>query len=71
VIKPLVKYVASAVHGLEPDIMGLGPIGATRKALTRAGVDIKQLDLVELNEAFASRALQCIRELDVPMEKLL
>lgn len=69
-VKPLVKYVASAVHGVEPDIMGLGPIGATRKALKRANLEIGQLDLIELNEAFASQALQCAKDLDLSMEKV-
>jgi 3-oxoadipyl-CoA thiolase len=64
-LKPLACYVTSAVHGLEPDVMGLGPIGATRKALKRAELTIDDLDLAELNEAFASQAIQCIRELEI------
>lgn len=62
-LKPMARYVTSAVHGLEPDVMGLGPIGASRKALKRAGLTVDDLDLIELNEAFASQAIQCIREL--------
>ncbi|MBO8171365.1 MAG: 3-oxoadipyl-CoA thiolase [Bacillaceae bacterium] len=62
-LKPLARYITSAIHGVEPDVMGLGPIGASRKALKRAGWTVDDLDLVELNEAFASQSLQCIREL--------
>jgi acetyl-CoA acetyltransferase len=50
--------------------MGLGPIPATRKVLQRAGLSIKDMDLIELNEAFAVQALQCVRELEIDMEKL-
>lgn len=62
-VKPLAKYVNSAVHGLEPDTMGLGPIGATLKALNRAKLSVQDINLVELNEAFASQSVQCLREL--------
>jgi acetyl-CoA acetyltransferase len=55
--------VATAVAGVDPSCMGLGPVPATRKALARAGLRVNQLDLVELNEAFAAQALACIREL--------
>lgn len=64
-IKPLGKYVVSAVAGLEPEIMGLGPIYATRKALNRANLSIHDIDLVELNEAFASQSLECIKQLEL------
>lgn len=64
-LKPLARYVASAQAGLEPRIMGLGPIEATHKALKRAGLSVKDLDLVELNEAFASQSLQCINQLQL------
>jgi len=60
---PLARVVASAVAGVEPALMGLGPIPASRKALARAGIDVGALDLVELNEAFAAQALPCITEL--------
>jgi 3-oxoadipyl-CoA thiolase len=60
---PLARVVASAVAGVEPKSMGIGPIPATRKALARAGVGAEALDLVELNEAFAAQALPCVREL--------
>jgi acetyl-CoA acyltransferase len=52
-----------AVCGCDPEIMGIGPVGASRKALDRAGIEASQLDVVELNEAFASQAIACIREL--------
>ena len=55
--------VATAVAGVSPEVMGLGPIPATRLALERAGLAIGDIDLIELNEAFASQALACIREL--------
>jgi 3-oxoadipyl-CoA thiolase len=62
---PLARVVVTAVAGVEPKYMGTGPIPATRKALTRAGLTAGQLDLVELNEAFAAQALPCMRELDL------
>jgi 3-oxoadipyl-CoA thiolase len=61
--KPLARIVATAVAGVDPSCMGLGPIPATQKVLTRAGLTIDQIDLVELNEAFAAQAIACIREL--------
>ncbi len=61
--KPLARIVATAVAGVDPSVMGLGPIPATQKVLKRAGLTIDQIDLVELNEAFASQAIACIREL--------
>jgi 3-oxoadipyl-CoA thiolase len=60
---PLARVVVTAVAGVEPRLMGLGPIPATRRALSRAGLEAKDLDLVELNEAFAAQALPCVREL--------
>ncbi len=60
---PLARIVATAVAGVDPSCMGLGPIPATQQALARAGMTIDQIDLVELNEAFAAQALACIREL--------
>ena len=60
---PLARVVTTAVAGVDPSVMGLGPIPATQKALKRAGLTIGQIDLVELNEAFASQAIACIREL--------
>jgi 3-oxoadipyl-CoA thiolase len=62
--RPLARIVAGAVAGVDPSVMGIGPVPAARKALKRAGLGIGQMDLVELNEAFASQALACMRELD-------
>jgi 3-oxoadipyl-CoA thiolase len=62
-LQPLARVVASAVAGVDPSCMGLGPVPATRKALARAGIKADQLDLIELNEAFAAQALACIRDL--------
>jgi 3-oxoadipyl-CoA thiolase len=67
---PLARVVASAVAGVEPSLMGLGPIPATRKALARAGLEAGAIDLVELNEAFAAQALPCISELELPAERV-
>jgi 3-oxoadipyl-CoA thiolase len=69
-LRPLARVVATAVAGVDPAHMGVGPIPATEKALKRAGLKVSQLDLVELNEAFASQALACVRELKIPMEKV-
>src|SRR6185437_13854747 len=60
---PLARVVASATAGVDPAVMGLGPIPATRKALARAGLRVQDLDVIELNEAFASQSLVCIHEL--------
>jgi len=62
-LRPMARVVATAVAGVDPAVMGLGPIPATRKALERAGLAVGDLDLVELNEAFASQSIACIREL--------
>lgn len=69
-LKPLVRYVSSGVAGLEPTIMGLGPIEASRKALKRANLTVEQLDLVELNEAFASQSIECIKQLELSPDKV-
>jgi len=63
-------FVGSAVAGVDPRVMGIGPILAVRKLLGRAGVDAAALDLVELNEAFASQSLAVIRELGLDPEKV-
>jgi len=68
--KALARIVASAVAGVDPSCMGLGPIPATQKALKRAGLKIDQIDLVELNEAFAAQAIACIRELKLDPAKV-
>ena len=62
-LRPLARVVSTAVAGVDPAIMGIGPVPATRKALDRAGIGVGDLDLVELNEAFASQSLVCIAEL--------
>lgn len=64
-IEPMARVVSMAVAGVTPDCMGIGPIPATRKALERAGLTMADLDLIELNEAFASQAIACMRELDM------
>ena len=64
-LRPLARMVASAVAGVDPATMGLGPIPASRRALERAGIGVDDLDLVELNEAFAAQALPVMRELDL------
>ncbi|MED1472466.1 acetyl-CoA C-acyltransferase [Bacillus salipaludis] len=69
-LKPLAKYVVGAVAGLEPSVMGLGPIYASRKALTRANLSIDKIGLVELNEAFASQSIECMRQLELDAEKV-
>jgi 3-oxoadipyl-CoA thiolase len=69
-LRPRARIVASAVAGVDPAYMGLGPIPATRKVLQRAGLSISDMDLIELNEAFAAQALQCVRELEIDQEKL-
>ena len=67
---PLARVVATSVVGVDPSYMGLGPIPATLKALERAGLTIDDIDLVELNEAFAAQALACIRELGISPGKV-
>jgi len=62
-LKPIARIVSTAVAGVEPRVMGIGPVPASRKALERAGISVADLDLVELNEAFASQSLACIDEL--------
>jgi 3-oxoadipyl-CoA thiolase len=68
--RPLARVVATAVAGVDPACMGLGPIPATRKVLERTGLSVADLDLVELNEAFAAQALACIRDLELDPEKV-
>lgn len=68
-LEPLARWVTSAVAGVDPRTMGYGPIPSTRKALERAGLSLEDLDLIELNEAFAVQALACIRELGLDMTR--
>ena len=65
----LARIRAAAVAGCAPEIMGMGPVPATRKALARAGLTVGDIDVVELNEAFASQAVACMRELAIPLER--
>ena len=69
-LKPLARIIASAAAGVHPNYMGIGPIPATQKALKRAGLTIAQIDLVELNEAFASQVIACVRDLGIDPKKL-
>ena len=69
-LQPLARVVSFATVGVDPAVMGIGPIPATQKALARAGLTVNDLDVVEINEAFASQALACIRELGLDMERL-
>ena len=69
-LTPLARIRATAVAGVEPAVMGTGPVPATRKALQRAGLGIEEIDLIELNEAFAAQSLACIRMLDLAEEKV-
>ena len=66
----LAKIVSTAVHGCPPELMGLGPIEASKKALIRANLSMKDIDIVELNEAFAAQSLACIRDLKIDPQKL-
>jgi acetyl-CoA C-acetyltransferase len=69
-VRPLARVVATAVSALDPEMMGLGPIEATRRALARARVTIADVDLVEMNEAFAAQVVPCMRALEIPHDKL-
>jgi 3-oxoadipyl-CoA thiolase len=69
-LEPLGKIVSMAVAGVDPAIMGIGPVPATQKALIRAGLNIGDLDLIELNEAFAAQSLACINELELDTNKV-
>jgi acetyl-CoA C-acetyltransferase len=69
-LTPLARIVASGVSGLNPEIMGLGPIEACRQALKRAGMTMDQIDLVEINEAFAAQVIPSAKHLGIEMEKL-
>jgi 3-oxoadipyl-CoA thiolase len=69
-LKPSARIVSMGIAGVDPSIMGVGPIPATRKALQRAGLEIKDIDIIEMNEAFASQSLACIHDLDIDTNKL-
>jgi acetyl-CoA acetyltransferase family protein len=68
--EPLGRFVASAVAGVDPRVMGIGPVPAVRKLLARTGVDVGEIDLVELNEAFASQSLVVVRELGLDEDRV-
>jgi acetyl-CoA C-acetyltransferase/3-oxo-5,6-didehydrosuberyl-CoA/3-oxoadipyl-CoA thiolase len=69
-VKPLVRILASAVTGVHPSYMGMGPVTATKKVLERARLSVDQIDLIELNEAFGSQSLACIKELGLDRRKV-
>jgi acetyl-CoA acyltransferase len=69
-LKPLARFVSFAVGGVPPEVMGIGPIAAVPKALKYAGMDLKDIDLIELNEAFAAQGLAVVRELGMDPEKV-
>ena len=69
-IRPIVSIRSYASVGVKPELMGIGPIPATKQALRKAGLELKDIDLIELNEAFAAQSLAVIRELDMDMEKI-
>jgi 3-oxoadipyl-CoA thiolase len=69
-LKPIAKVIAMAVAGVDPAIMGIGPVPATQKALKRASLSIANIDLIELNEAFASQSLACIHDLGIDVNKV-
>jgi acetyl-CoA C-acetyltransferase len=69
-LQPIAKIVSMAVAGVDPSVMGVGPVPATNKALERAGLTVADLDLVELNEAFASQSIACIYDLGLDLEKV-
>ena len=69
-LKPMARVVSMAVAGVDPAIMGMGPVPAVQKALQRAGLKVSDLELIELNEAFASQAIACIHDLSLDLEKV-
>ena len=69
-MKILARIKSSAVIGCAPEIMGIGPVGATNKALKRAGLTLKDIDIIELNEAFAAQSIACMRDLKIDVEKM-
>jgi acetyl-CoA C-acetyltransferase len=69
-LQPIAKVVSMAIAGVDPAVMGIGPVPATVKALQRAGITVADLDLVELNEAFAAQSIACIHDLGLDLEKV-
>jgi acetyl-CoA acyltransferase len=68
-LKPLARIKSIAVSGCAPEIMGIGPVVATQKALKRSGLKLEQIDVIELNEAFAAQSLACVQELGIDLSK--
>jgi acetyl-CoA C-acetyltransferase len=66
--KPMARVIASAAAGVPPHIMGIGPVAACKKALARAGLSLKDMDVIEINEAFAAQVLACLKGLDIPFD---
>ena len=69
-LTPLARFVSFAVAGVDPDVMGVGPIKAVPKALAKAGLEMKDIDLIEFNEAFAAQVLAVVRELGMPEDRV-
>ncbi len=69
-IRPLARIVATGVSALSPEIMGLGPVEASRQALARAGLSVADIDLVEMNEAFAAQVLPCVDQLGLDLDRV-
>ena len=69
-LTPLARIVSTGVSGLSPEIMGLGPVEASKQALDRAGLTVDDIDLVEINEAFAAQVIPSYRDLGIPLDKL-
>jgi acetyl-CoA C-acetyltransferase len=67
-VKPIARVIASAAAGVPPQIMGIGPVAASQKALARAGLEIKDMDIIEINEAFAAQVLSCLKGLGVAFD---
>jgi len=67
-VKPLARVIASAAAGVPPNIMGIGPVAASKKALARAGLSIKDMDVIEINEAFAAQVLSCLKGLGIAFD---
>jgi acetyl-CoA C-acetyltransferase len=67
-VKPIARVIASAAAGVPPQIMGIGPVAASKKALARAGLSIKDMDVIEINEAFAAQVLACLKGLGVALD---
>jgi acetyl-CoA C-acetyltransferase len=66
--EPLARIVSSGVSGVPPRIMGIGPVAASKKALARAGLSLSDIDVIEINEAFAAQVLACLRGLELPFD---